>query len=107
MNAEKWRRRYRQYYDRIRDGQFPLGEHERLAAQAIADGANSVRDVMRLAGLRLCVTHRAVLNLRAHGIVVPPLGGREFAGGLTIAPGYVVHRNEIFELRRVPHDPVI
>lgn len=94
------------YYARLRAGLRPIGDRERIVAQAIADGANSINDVIAATGFGRNRAHLTLLNLRGKGIVLPPSGSTQH-GGLTIAPGYVVHKNEIFELRRVPHDSII
>ncbi len=87
-------------YARLRSGLRPIGDKERRVAQAITDGANSIRDISRLTGLGHTSTHHTLLNLRGKGIVLPPPGSLH-RGGLTIAPGYVVHSAEIYEMRKV------
>jgi hypothetical protein len=90
----------RRYYTNLRLGYRPLGDNEHEVAQAIADGANSVRDIVRMTTLKHTAVHTTLLNLRGHGIVVPPPDVPARAG-LTIAPGYVVHKGEIFQLMKV------
>lgn len=87
-------------YARLRSGLRPIGEAERLVAQAIADGAHSMREIAAVTGRAFTHTHKAILNLRGKGIVLPAPGVIA-DHALTIAPGYVVHNNEIYQLMKV------
>jgi hypothetical protein len=95
----------RRYYSRLRSGFRPLGDIDRVVAQAVADGANSLNDVAAATGMGRDMAYRSLCSLRGHGIVVPPFGGhgerQKHQGGLSIAPGYVVHNNEIYILMKV------